>query len=177
MIRYLKRAAARFCRKEDGALAIEMVILLPAFGFILAGTVEMGLMNMRHAMLERGLDMTVREVRLSTGFTPDYASIKTSICDYSMFNDCEDNLRLEMKVVDPRNYVGIEGTVDCHNAIETARPRRAFESGEANEMMLLRACLTFKPLFPTTALGAMLPKDGNGYVPLVATSAFVQEPR
>jgi hypothetical protein len=32
-------------------------------------------------------------------------------------------------------------------------------------------------VFPTTGLGANIPKDGGGQYALIATSVFVQEPR
>ena len=178
MMRFLKTAAARFCQEEKGTATIDFVIIISMFATLLGASVELGYMNIRHAMLERGLDTTVRDIRLSTGFVPDYDSVRTSICQSAgIISDCEENLRLEMKVVDPRAFYGIPSSADCLNAVEDPRPVRAFEAGEANEMMLLRACLMFKPVFPTTGLAAAMTKDGSGYAALVSTSSFVQEPR
>lgn len=178
MIGFLKNKAARFAKDESGVITIDFVIVMSAFALILGGSVEMGYMNVRHAMLERGLDMTVRDIRLSTGFTPDYDDLKHSICEHaSIIGNCHENLRLEMKVVSPRDFDPIPNGADCQNAVETPRPLRNFEHGEDNEMMLIRACFKFEPLFPTTGLAAHLPKDDQGYIPMVATSAFVQEPR
>ena len=57
MTRNLKQATARFCKDESGAASvIEFAIVLPLFAVFLGAMVEMGWMNIRHAMLERGLD-------------------------------------------------------------------------------------------------------------------------
>lgn len=42
--------------------------------------------------------------------------------------------------------------------------------------MLIRACLKFDPVFPSTGLGFQFAKDGSGQVIMSAKSAFVQEP-
>lgn len=178
MIGFLKNTVSRFAKDESGVITVDFVIVMSALALILGGSVEMGYMNVRHGMLERGLDMTVRDIRLSTGNVPDYADLRASICDRaSIIGNCEENLRLEMKVVDPRDFSPIPNSADCQNAVEVPRPLRNFQSGDDNEMMLIRACLMFQPLFPTTGLAAHMPKDGDGYIPMVATSAFVQEPR
>lgn len=175
----LKRAAARFCKDESGAASvIEFVIILPLFAVFLGAMVEMGWMNIRHAMLERGLNTTVREIRLSTGFVPEYSDIRQKICDTAaIIPECTNTLRLEMKVVDPRAFAGIPSAAECQNSAEDARPLRNFQSGDDNEIMLLRACYKFKPVFPTTGLGGQLAKDSEGFTAIVSTSAFVQEPR
>ena len=54
----------------------------------------------------------------------------------------------------------------------------AFDSlGLDNEMMLVRACYMFKPVFPSTGLGYAFTKDGSGRSKMVSLAAFVQEPR
>lgn len=175
----LKSALARFCRDEQGgASVIEFAIVVPLFALFLGAMVELGWMNIRHAMLERGLDTTVREIRLSTGFVPSYEAIRDRICDSAgILPDCQATLRLEMKVVDPRAFVSIPARAECQNSIEDPRPLRNFQSGEDNDMMLLRACYKFKPVFPTTGLGGSLTQDDEGFTAIVSTSAFVQEPR
>ncbi|TNF19610.1 MAG: pilus assembly protein [Rhodobacteraceae bacterium] len=178
MIGFLKNTVSRFAKDESGVITVDFVIVMSAMALILGGSVEMGYMNVRHGMLERGLDMAVRDIRLSTGTVPDYDDLRASICERaSIIGNCQENLRLEMKVVDPRDFDPIPAGADCQNAVQVPRPLRSFQSGADNEMMLIRACLMFEPLFPTTGLAAHLPADGDGYIPMVATSAFVQEPR
>ena len=53
---------------------------------------------------------------------------------------------------------------------------KEFTPGQQNQLMLLRACLRFDPLFPIDALGSALVKDANGQSAIYAMTAFVQEP-
>ncbi|MGY3437419.1 MULTISPECIES: TadE/TadG family type IV pilus assembly protein [unclassified Marinovum] len=178
MIRTLKNSVARFRKDETGTATIDFVIVVSLFAIFLGASVELGYTNIRHAMLERGVDTTVRQIRLSTGSVPSYAELRTEICNSAgIIANCEENLRLEMKVVDPRAFVAIPPEADCQNAEETPQPVRQFQSGIDNDLMLLRACLTFKPVFPTTGVGGAMKKDDKGYVSIASTSAFVQEPR
>ncbi len=178
MMRFPTLKAARFCKDESGVATIDFVIVMTVFIGILAGSIELGMLNLRHAMLERGLDTTVRQVRLSTGDVPDYDQLRTKVCEgAAIIVNCEQHLRLEMKVVDPRDFEPIPAVADCRSAEEDPAPVRQFDNGVDNDLMLMRACLKFKPFFPTTGLGKALTKDDNGYIAIAATTAFVQEPR
>ena len=66
--------------------------------------------------------------------------------------------------------------MDCTDAAEPARPVRQFTNGQQNELMLMRACLRFDPLFPDAFLGSALKTNSSGESAVVAVSAFVQEP-
>lgn len=178
MIRTLRKLAARFRRDDAGTSTVEFVLWAPLGLFVIVGATELGYYNVRHAMLERGLDTTVREIRLATGFIPTHDTIRDSICETAgIIQDCQSNLRLEMKIVDPRNFVGIPVDADCSNQSQEARPLRQFQPGEANQLMLLRACVMYDLITPNWALGKLLDPDGDGYTPMIATTAFVQEPR
>ncbi|MDQ2089453.1 TadE/TadG family type IV pilus assembly protein [Marimonas arenosa] len=167
----------RFRRSEAGTATVEFAIIFPFYVTLFMTTVELGMITFRHSMLERGLDLAVRDVRLGTGTNPSHDEIKDRICTYAgVLPNCTDNLRLEMTVVDPRNYVSPTASADCIDHSEASNPLRAFVNGAANEMMMLRACYVFSPLFPTAGLGYSLSKDGAGNTAMVATSAFVQEP-
>ncbi|WP_241479123.1 TadE/TadG family type IV pilus assembly protein [Leisingera sp. ANG-M1] len=168
----------RFRAHEDGNATVEFAIVIPAFLMILMSTVELGLINLRHSQLERALDQTVRNIRLSTGAAHSHNAIRDEVCQRSGFiDDCSTSLRLEMVQADPFNWSPISETADCVNRIEDVQPVRNFTSGQSNELMLIRACMKFKPVFPTWGLGGSLYKDGDGRISLIAASAFVQEPR
>ncbi len=178
MTHRLTTLLTRFRREEDGSSTIEFSIYFTVFFFILAATVEMGYMNLRHAMLERGLDVATREIRLNTGAIPSYEEVRAIICEETVIaDDCAGNLRLEMLEVDPRSFTAIQPDADCLNAEEEPRPVRNFVNGLDNQMMLMRACLKYKPVMPTTSFGLALNKDEQGYAQMIVTSAFVQEPR
>lgn len=179
MMFQITQFARRFQKEEDGNATVEFSVYFTIFFFILAAAVEIAYINMRHAMLERGLDLATRDIRISTGQIPSYEDVRTKICTKAaILDDCENNLRLEMVQVDPRAFSSTAPyDTDCQNAAEEVRPVRNFVHGQDNQMMLIRACLKYKPMMPTTAIGKELNLDEYGYAQLIVTSAFVQEPR
>jgi hypothetical protein len=48
-------------------------------------------------------------------------------------------------------------------------------TGGQNQLMLVKACAIFNPIFPSTGLGLQLVRDDGGYA-VTAFSAFVNEP-
>ncbi len=166
-----------FGREEEGNATIEFAILFPFFIIMFCAAVELGMITFRHSMLERGLDMAVRDVRLTTGGNFQHDDIVNRTCAYAGFlPNCGSNLRLEMIPLNMRNFSSPGGTANCIDHSLAANPIRQFSNGQQNQMMLLRACFVFKPVFPLTGLGRHLTTDGSGNAAMVATSAFVQEP-
>lgn len=173
------RARLRRLRSDErGTATVEFAIMFPIFATLFLSAVELGVISLRHSMLERGLDMAVRDIRLGTGTAPQHDDIKDAICNYAgLLPNCDTNLRLEMINVDPRAFTVPPADADCIDHSEDSNPLRSFATGQENEMMLLRACLVFSPVFPTAGLGYYLDHDGAGNAAMTATSAFVQEPR
>lgn len=168
----------RFVKDESGNATIEFCILFTSYFLMLFAGVEIAYINTRHALLERSLDIAVRDIRLATGHIPTYAEVRSQLCtETGIIDDCDGNLRLEMVQVDPRNFWTIEPNPDCINAEEAPRPVRSFEHGQDNELMLIRACVKYKPMIPTTGWFNDHLLDTQGYAQMIATSAFVQEPR
>lgn len=174
----LRRMLCRFRQQDDGTATIEFAILIPLFLMLLMSTVELGIINLRQSQLERALDVTVRDLRLSTGAVPQHNAIRDRVCTLSGFIDnCDTSLRLEMVRLDPFAWVNVNPSPDCITQIQDVQPVRTFTAGQSNELMLIRACMQFKPLFSNWGLGKSLVKDGDGRVSLFASSAFVQEPK
>ena len=172
----------RFLRDEGGNASIEFVLVFPAYLALMLMSIELGFVTLRYTLLERGLDIAVREVRLGTGTAPQHNEIKQIICENAlMIRDCDNTLRLEMRSADMRSFNSLDRTADCTDAAEPTKPVRQFRAGpqgrlEENRLMLLRACLRFDPLFPDDALGSALTKDASGQSSIVSMTAFVQEP-
>lgn len=167
----------RFLKDEGGNASVEFVLVFPAYLALMLMSIELGFITLRHTLLERGLDIAVREVRLGTGTAPQHDAIKQIICDNAlMIRDCDTTLRLEMRSADIRSYNSLDTTADCTDAAEPSKPVRQFTPGQQNQLMLLRACLRFDPLFPDDALGSALTKDASGQSAIVSMTAFVQEP-
>lgn len=176
MKRRLSNFLRRFRRGEDGNATVEFVIVFPAvIGVMLAG-VELTFMTLNHAMLERAVDVVVRDLRLNTGSNPSHNELKSRICEKAVFiRGCSTNLKLEMIRQDPFAGITLPADPDCTDLSAEVRPVRNFENGQANELMVLRACAKIDPIFPTSTLGATLAND-EGQYSLTAMSVFVQEP-
>lgn len=178
MIRLLKKALRGF-RREDGAASVEFAyIFLPLMTVFTTGA-ESGVLLARNAMLDRALDLTVRDLRLGTWPTPTHDIVKAAICERMMLmGNCLNDLKLELRPVDTNTWAGLSGNVDCVNRDEPLNPPLAFTPGASNEIMLVRACAIFDPVMPTLGLGETLVKDNpTGGYRITAISAFVNEPR
>lgn len=180
MMRPVQRLLHRFRRREEGAIAIEFVILTPLLFTIFMTAMELGIYSMRQMWLDRGLDVAVRQVRLNTSNIPDHKAFKQTICENAGFlPDCMQNLKLEMLKIDPRAFSSLPQGADCIDKglpIASNEELRNYQSGTEHDLMLVRACLKFDPMFPLTGLGFQMEKDGSGQASMLAFSAFVQEP-
>jgi hypothetical protein len=81
-----------------------------------------------------------------------------------------------MITVDPRNFQTLPTDIDCIDKSEPVTPERGFTLGQQHDLMMLRACLKFDPMLPTSRLGFKYATDGSGQSAMYAISAFVQEP-
>lgn len=177
MIRSVTPAVAHFLRDESGTATVEFVLVMPLYVAMLMMSIELGFVTLRATLLERGLDMAVRDIRLGTGTAPQHDAIKAIVCKNAlMIRDCNQNLRLEMRPVDIRAYASLGTAADCTDTAVPAKPVREFTAGQQNQLMMLRACLKYDPLFPSAVLGSALTKDANGQVAITSMTAFVQEP-
>lgn len=179
MMGWITGALDRFRREENGQMIIEFALMIPLIFTIFLTSVEMGIYSMRQMFLDRGMDMAVRNVRLHTGTTYSHAQVKTMICNFAGFIDnCETQLQLEMRPVDLRAFETLDWDPDCSDSSQPIQPVRQFVAGAQHEMMLMRACYKFQPVFPTTGLGYDFSEnsDGAGMAKMLSISAFVQEP-
>lgn len=171
---------SRLRRDENGAVTIDFVLVFPLFVMLLMMSVEAGILMTRHVMVDRALDMTVRELRLGVMVNPDHDTVKASVCNKTVIMPhCMRDLRLEMRSVDRDTWNVFDGPATCvDRSLNLQPPAEPFNHGGENELVLLRACALFDPFFPTTGIGLRLPKDpsGTGYQ-MVAMTAFVNEPR
>lgn len=177
MTRRIRTFLRRFRRGEDGQMMVEFALAIPLVFTLFLTSVEMGIYSMRQVSLDRGLDMAVRNIRLNTGEQYTHAEVKDMICNFAGFlKECDTTLRLEMTPINPRAFNGFAGSADCVDTSQPITPLRQFVHGGEHQLMLMRACYMFKPVFKSTGLGYQLTKDGSGRAKMVSMSAFVQEP-
>lgn len=188
----------RFARAENGASTIPAVLFLPLLLSIMFSSVEIGLLNLRQVLLDRGLDQTVRILRLGQAVLPAdqtqaLTMIKRSICTNIAFvQSCMQDLTVEIFEVD--RQITVSGTTknpivtrnwtssgrgtkaSCTDRNLTSPPVTTLNRATPDDLMLVRACLKVNPVMPTYALGSILVKDSSDMVALVSTSAWVREP-
>ncbi len=177
---WLVRSFRRLLGREDGNATIEFAILFPAFMLIFMSVFEIGMLMTRYMMFDRALDVAIRQVRISTDRTFTQVQVKQLLCSQTVIlrNHCLDDVSLEMVRVDEddQNWSFPTGATPCRDYVADVTPTTAFVTGEANDVMFVRACMSIEPFFPTAALGEYLTRDSGGRLNMIAMSAFSVEP-
>ena len=178
----LRHLLARFARDDRGVTSIEFVIVFPVFfGFFLM-TFESGMITAKHVMLERGVDIAVRDVRIGVIPNPTRDQLRERICEVALIiPDCINQLDLEMMRRDPQAWVALPNTIECINRGEVNPNELPIDTTANNQLMVLRVCARVDALLPTTGLGKVIVRENansaaDGSLALVATAAFVVEP-
>ncbi|MGJ8585980.1 MAG: TadE/TadG family type IV pilus assembly protein [Marinosulfonomonas sp.] len=164
-------------RRDNGNATIEFALLFPAFITLFLVVVETGVLLTRGVMLDRAVDMSMRELRLGTLSPMTYESLKSDICSNSVIiPNCDSTLMLELRPISTSTWEPLTNDVTCVDRSEDVQPVLEFDPGKTNEMMLVRVCAVFDPFFPTTGLAAQMQLDDTGAYALVTMSAYVNEP-
>jgi len=164
-------------RDETGSATVEFVIIFPVIMTIFLMSIEIGVMMTRGMMLDRGIDITMRDLRLGNMTPMTYDQLKKEICRNSLIiPECETSISLELRPTPASGFVPTSNRPQCTDKSEEVKPVLEFTPGTSNELMLVSACATFDPVFPTTGLAATIKLDGANEYALVATSAYVNEP-
>ena len=176
--RVSQRFRRHFWRREDANASIEFVILVPVMLMILFASVEAGMVTARQTMLERGMEITMRALRLGRIQPVTLETLRDSICGNAVIvPGCRDNLLVELRRIDPQSVVLPAGNAPCVNRAEQTTPAVNLTPGVEHDMILVRACLIYDPLFPTSGYGLGLPLDESGGFRMSVASAYVNEPR
>jgi hypothetical protein len=167
----------RFWRREDGAATVEFVILFPVFISLFISSFELGLYMTRQVMLDRATDLTVRALRLGQFDDPTQELLRHNICQRSaIIADCDNKLVIEMTRIPTTTWETLPTSAQCvERAEDIEELELKFDSGQPNDLMLIRVCALLRPVFPTTYLGLRMPNFGQYYA-LVSTAAFANEP-
>jgi len=176
-MRRLRKLLRRFVG-ENGSATIEFVILFPFFIGLFASSYEAAFVTMRQVMLERAVDIVVRNIRLGIGGTPTHDGIKADICNTAgIIPDCMNSLHIEMESISKDTWAIRTGAVQCIDKDLAIDPTINFSAGGDNDLMLMTVCAVFSPMVPTTGLGLRLPKvNGGTHYGLVSITAFANEP-
>jgi hypothetical protein len=177
----IARHIRAFAADEDGNGTIEFVLMLPLMFFFFMSTFELGMTMTRQVMLDRGVDLVVRELRLGTyaGLNDEELTerVKEELCDFAqIIPDCLDAVRLEMRVIDPLAWGNMPNQATCIDRGNALQPPATFNQGTVNDLLIMRACVLFTPYIPTSALGAIIPRHSGDEYALVSISSYAVEP-
>lgn len=173
----MSHSLIRFLRRDTrGAAAIEFALVVPILLAIIFSTLEAGWIMVQTIMLDRALDMTVRELRIGSFAAPTQEKMRDRICEQAVvLADCRHTLALELiPVVDASSYP--TDAARCLDRSTRIEPVLRFNPGQRSQMVFVRACYLVAPFTPNFALGLLLTKDANGDVRLVSKSGFINEP-
>lgn len=181
MIGFAKKLGQRlraFGFSESGVATVEFVVVFPFFVTIFLSAYEVAIMNIRAVMMERALDVVVRDIRLAGGAQIQHDAVRTSICNNAiLIPSCTDVTKIELTRIDRETWTtNLSDQADCQDREDEIKPPKNFQNGSQNDLMLIRVCATVDAIFPTFGVGRTIPKDERGGYILMSSSAFVNEP-
>jgi Flp pilus assembly protein TadG len=179
---------------ERGVTSVEFVIAAVVFMFVLFWTIETGFIMLRWVMLERGVDIAARELRIfglpaslqdGNGDVSNDAAhtyVKGLICaNTAIIKDCDNVLTLEL-ISSSSNDALSNTDVQCVDRTDTVNPVvtpnvdvGARNVANSRDIMYMRSCVVVDPILPAN-YAMPLPKDSSGGVALIVDSAYVNEP-
>lgn len=168
-----------FGRDENGATStIEFVLIFPLFMVMFLSMFEVGLLMTRTVMLDRGVNIAVRDVRLSTTAV-SHNDLRDSICEAAwIFRTCKDDMVIEMTVLTGDDFSNMPtSNMACVNRANQVTPTTNFDTGGSNDLVFMRACIVVNPWFPFSGFAANLELDESGGFAIRTEDAFAIEPR
>jgi len=164
-------------RDEEGTAAVEFVLVFPLIMTLFLSTFELAMLTAKYTMLDRAMDMTMRDVRLSSGNPLSADDVRQRICDRTLLiKNCNAELVVEMTDILPPVWTWPATRTPCANRGAGTSPVVNFTQATSNKLVLVRACALVDPWFPTTGLGMQLTKGADGTFQMTSVSAFVAEP-
>lgn len=176
MMHFMKRLS-RAIRREEGTSTVEFVLCIPAFMTVFMMSFESGMFMTKSVLLDRAVDLTIRDLRLGHIANPTSEVLKAAICDKSVIlYGCEASIMLELVPINQATWAMPAATVTCIDRDQVIQPLVSMDVGSSNQIMLVRACVLVEALFPATGLGQRLVYGPGGEIGMIAVSAFVNEP-
>ncbi len=175
----LHRALRRLWRREDGNVTVEFTVVIPLVLMIFMASVEAGFFMIKHVMLERGLDILMRDFRLGRMATLNHDQIRDRVCDLTpVMTNCNASLKVWIEPLNTTTWAAPDAYCGDKNGTLEANTTGSVTHGAPDQVMYVRVCLLQQPMFPSTGMGLKLRADsiGRGYE-IAATTIVVNEPR
>lgn len=180
-LRGLTRQLRRFRRTEAGTATIEFALVIPVALLIFMASMESGLYMVRQTMMERGLDLSLRDFRLGRMASMNHDQIRDSICDrIPLIGNCRAELKVWMQPLDTETWKFNLNAVYCGDRNDPLRQPLTgqTDTGASHQLMLIRVCMLQNPIFPSTGFSLRLRADSaTGDYELSTSTVVVNEPR
>lgn len=148
----LRTRLRRFFRTDRAAATAEFVIGFPLVFLMFIVTLETCFLMMRATMLQRGLEMAIRDVRLGNIKNPLMSVMEQAVCDrIQIVPNCTSSLTLEFTLVNQASFQMPAPTQPCtvrSAADAQARSASIYSTGAANDLLVVRACLVVNAISP-----------------------------
>jgi len=151
-------------------------MVVPLLFALIFATMEAGWIMVQSIVLDRAVDLTVRELRIGSIANPTQASLRTKICNNAMvLVDCQRALALELiPITSAASYP--TDAARCVDRSSTVDPVLRFSPGQRAQTVFVRACFVVEPLTPLIGLALALSRDSTGAMRIIAKSGFINEP-
>ena len=168
--------------RERGGATVEFVLLLPAFLMVFISSVESSVFLVRQVMLERAVDIAVRQVRLDVDSAVTQNQIRHNVCQRArILPDCDANMVIELTEIPMSTYATPDGAAPCVDRRGPTTPDAGYVEKRVGKMVMLRACYAVEPILAqssfamTRTLAANLVSDEDGALRIVTATAFTVE--
>lgn len=177
MTQFISNHLRSWWARENGSTTLEFLMIFPAILIMFLASLEIGFYMSRITMLERSLDINIRELRLGGLEPATHEQLVKQICRDAMFTtSCPNDVLVELLPISTDTFEMPERSVTCVNRDEDIDPVITFEPGRENEIMLVRICAVVDPIFASTSFTlGMQEAAENGFL-ITAASTFVNEP-
>lgn len=178
LFKFLKRD------NDSGGPTVEFVVVLIPFMVSFYWLFDTGWLAFQIVQLDRGVEMTTRELMVSDitdglGASAAHKLLKNKVCDYGIIADCDENLVLDIQQFDSFTSV-ITTNQSCVNRTETdVEPKYTIKPSGCTtepEIVWFRACLLVDPLLPPTLTAYEGSATSDGAIELRTVSGFLNEP-
>lgn len=167
----MRRRLRHFLRADKGAATAEFVILFPVVFMLLLVMLELAFLMARATLLQQALEVTMRDVRLGNIVNPTVSTLEDEVCEkMTTVNDCASSMVLEFTQINRATFAMPAPQAPCVRRsvdIMAARAGDIYDTGEVDELMVVRACMVVDPITPVL----------DDIFELFARTAFVNEPR
>jgi len=161
---------------NSGAATVEFVMIFPMILWLVFSTFELGWLTTRQMMLSRGLNLTIRDLRLDKIPDPTHAKLKQLVCERSLvLRNCLTSVYIELVPLTLASGIPkTSGT--CVDRTGVIVPVENFSAGTQEDIMFVRACVIVDLMLPGMGIAAQLTRDPTGGYVMMASSAFKREP-